>query len=116
MWLASLEPYGTPPVWPVHDLTANGIILYILMIEPDYHRKGVRLYFIRHRPKFIDCSNQTLMQSLLSPPAIVSHSIGLQEIDINEITKNIYIGDRHTAQNKTILRQLGIKAILVAGQ
>jgi hypothetical protein len=56
------------------------------------------------------------MESPLNPYSTFSTSYGIQEIDLNEITKNIYIGDKHAAQNKAILRQLGIKAILVAGQ
>lgn len=56
------------------------------------------------------------MEGPLTPFCASRTSGGLQEIDIDEITKNIYIGDKHAAQNKTILRQLGIKAILVAGQ
>lgn len=37
------------------------------------------------------------------------------EIDLNEIVKNIYIGDRYCAKNKNFLKTLGVKYIIVAG-
>lgn len=42
-------------------------------------------------------------------------SYSVEEIDINQITKHIYLGDKHCARNTHLLKKLGVKAILVAG-
>lgn len=36
-------------------------------------------------------------------------------MDLNEVIKNIFIGDRNSAKNKKVLSSLGIRYILVAG-
>jgi hypothetical protein len=44
-----------------------------------------------------------------------SISFSILDTDINEITQNIYIGDKRTAKNHLLLKHLGIKRIVVAG-
>lgn len=38
------------------------------------------------------------------------------ETDLNEIIKNLYLGDRHAAKNKTLLTSLGVTRVIVAGK
>lgn len=40
----------------------------------------------------------------------------LLEVDVNQITKNLYIGDKLSAKNLSFLKKLGIKHIVVAGE
>lgn len=44
-----------------------------------------------------------------------SANYSILDTDINEITKNIYLGDKRTAKNHILLKELGIKKIVVAG-
>jgi hypothetical protein len=39
----------------------------------------------------------------------------LTHMDLNEIAKNIYIGDKKCAKNDKYLKELGVKHIVVAG-
>lgn len=39
-----------------------------------------------------------------------------EEMDLNEVVKNVFIGDRCSARNRKLLRSLGIRYILVAGE
>lgn len=52
-----------------------------------------------------------LASTYSSPPA----SYSVEEMDINQIIKHIYLGDKHCARNRHFLKKLGVKAILVAG-
>lgn len=44
-----------------------------------------------------------------------SSPYSILDMDLNEITQNLYLGDKRTAKNKRLLRELGVKRIVVAG-
>jgi hypothetical protein len=45
-----------------------------------------------------------------------SPKYSLLDIDVNEITKNIFLGDQKCAKNYQFLKQLGIQHIIVTGE
>jgi hypothetical protein len=55
------------------------------------------------------------MSEILFNCATASSHYSILETDLNEITQNIYLGDKRTAKNIQLLKRLGIKKILVAG-
>lgn len=55
------------------------------------------------------------MSGNLSNSVTGSPHYSILETDINEITQNIYLGDKRTAKNLQLLKGLGIKKIIVAG-